>query len=157
MNTMKTRVPFEESYVCLLGQAVYLFAYYEWQVVYIVDCLSQGFVREYSRGRPLTSRRVYERFAAELTNGSAPSAASLASLEACRDTFDNLIPRRNALVHAHPITDKVEGQIVVFQAGPSQPIRDLKWERAHLWTFIQEVDKAACEAGTLFDQLRRVP
>ena len=157
MNTVKTRVPFEESYVCLLGQAVYLFAYYEWQIVYIVDCLAQGFVREYSRGRPLTSGNVHKRFGAELEKGNAPSGASLASLEACRNTFDNLIPRRNALVHAHPITDKVEGQIVAFQAGPSQPIRDLRWERAHLRTFIQDVDKAACEAGTLFAQLRRVP
>lgn len=157
MNTVKTRVPFEESYVYLLGQAVYLFAYYEWQIVYIVDCLSQGFVREYSRGRPLTSGSVHKRFAAELARGNAPSGASLASLEACRDTFDTLIPRRNALVHAHPITDKVEGQIVAFQADPSRPLPDLKWERAHLRTFIQDVDKAACEAGTLFDQLRRVP
>ena len=154
MNTEKTRVPFEESYVCLLGQAVYLFAYYEWQIVYIINCLSQGFVAEYSRGDPLTSGGVHRRFAAELAKGNAPSGVSLASLEACRDTFHSLIPRRNALVHAHPITDKVEGQIVAFQAGPSQPIRDLKWERAHLRTFIRDVDKAACEAGALFDQLR---
>ena len=97
---------------------------------------------------------VHKRFAAELAKGNAPSGVSLASLEACLDIFDNLIPRRNALVHAHPITDKVEGQIVAFQAGPSRPIRDLKWERAHLRTFIQNVDKAACEAGALFDQLR---
>ena len=154
MNTETTRVPFEESYVCLLGQAVYLFAYYEWQIIYIINCLSQGFVREYSRGNPLTSRGVHKRFAAELAKGNAPSGASLASLEACRDTFDNLIPRRNALVNAHPITDKVEGQIVAFQAGPVKPIRDLKWERAHLRAFIQDVDKAACEAGALFDRLR---
>ena len=157
MNTVKTRVPFEESYVCLLGQAIYLFAYYEWQIVYIINCLSQGFVGEYSRGSPLTSGDVHKRFAAELAKGNAPSGVSLASLEACRDTLDSLIPRRNALVHAHPITDKVEGQIVAFQAGPSRPIRDLKWERAHLRTFIQDVDKAACEAGMLFDQLRGVP
>ena len=154
MSTEKTRVPFEESYVCLLGQAVYLFAYYEWQIIYIINCLSRGFVREYSRGKPLTSGDVLKRFAAELAKGNAPSDPSLASLEACRDTFDNLIPRRNALVHAHPITDKVEGQIVAFQADPVKPIHDLKWGRAHLRAFIQDVDKAACEAGALFDQLR---
>ena len=154
MNSEKTRVPFEESYVCLLGQAVYLFAYYEWQIVYIINCLSQEFVREYSRGRPLTSGDLYKRFAAELAKENASSGALFASLEACRATFHNLIPRRNALVHAHPITHKVEGQIVAFQAGSSRPIRDLEWERAHLRTFIQDVDKAACEAGALFDQLR---
>ena len=154
MNTEKTRVPFEESYVCLLGQAVYLFAYYEWQIICIINSLSQGFVREYSRGKPLTSRAVHKRFVAELAKGNAPSGASLASLEACRDTFHNLIPRRNALVHAHPITDKVEGQIVAFQAGPVKPIRDLKWDRDHLQAFIQDVDEAACEAGALFDRLR---
>ena len=138
----------------LPARAGRLFAYYEWQIIYIINCLSQGFVREYSRGNPLTSRGVHKRFADELAKGNAPSGASLASLEACRDTFGNLIPRRNALVHAHPITDKVEGQIVAFQADPAKPIPDLKWDRAHLREFIQDVDKAACEAGTLFDRLR---
>ena len=154
MNTEKTRVPSEESYVCLLGQAVYLFAYYEWQIIYIINCLSQGFVSEYSRGIPLTSRSVHKRFAAELEKGNGPNSVSLASLKACCDTFDNLIPRRNALVHAHPITDSIEGQIVAFQANSSQPIRDLKWEPAELRTFIRDVDKAVYEAGALFDQMR---
>ena len=155
MNTETTRVPFEKSYVCLVGQAVYLFAYYEWQVIYIINCLSQGFVRDYSRGKkPLPSGAVCERFTDELAKGNASRGASLASLEACRDTFCDLIPRRNALVHAHPITDRVEGQIVAFQAAPSKPIHDLKWERAHLREFIQDVDQAACEAAALFEQLR---
>ena len=154
MSCEKTRIPFEESYVCLLGQAVYLFAYYEWQVIYIINCLSQGFVHEYCRGVPLTSGDVHKRFAAELGKGNAPSGASLASLKACRDTFRNLIPRRNALVHAHPITDEVEGQIVAFQAGPAKPIHDLKWARDHLRAFIHDVDEAACEAGALLDRLR---
>lgn len=37
---MKTRVPFSESYVRLVGTAVYQFSYYEWQIIYIVDELA---------------------------------------------------------------------------------------------------------------------
>ena len=46
---MKTRVPFDEDYVKLLGKAVYLFSYYEWAVIYLVERLEAGFVAEYAR------------------------------------------------------------------------------------------------------------
>jgi len=53
-----TRVPVDDEYAALVGKAVYVFAYYEWAIIYIVEFLRSGFVAEYSRGSPLTSGAV---------------------------------------------------------------------------------------------------
>lgn len=57
-----TRTPIDDQYVCLVGKAVYLFAYYEWTIIYIIEQLEKGFVGEYSRGKPMTSGKVSYRF-----------------------------------------------------------------------------------------------
>ena len=44
---VKTRVPFDEDYVKLVGTAVYLFSYYEWTIIYMIERLEPGFVVEY--------------------------------------------------------------------------------------------------------------
>ena len=54
------RTPFAEDYVCLFGQALYVFAYYEWTIVYIINGMEPGFVDKYSRpkgNRPLPQVR----------------------------------------------------------------------------------------------------
>ena len=61
---MNTRVPFDDDYVKLVGTAVYLFSYYEWAIIYVVERLEPGFVREYCRKhrRGMTSGTVFTRF-----------------------------------------------------------------------------------------------
>ncbi len=152
---MKTRVPFSESYAKLVGIAVYLFSYYEWQIIYIIDELAPGFVREYSREKPMSSGAVQQRFAKVLSHGADQSARRHESLACCRESFGSLIARRNALIHAHPITDPVEGQILYYQTKPSKPVSDMRWEPDQIRTFIADVDEAACEANALFYQLKR--
>ena len=154
---MRTRVPFSESYARLVGIAVYLFSYYEWQVIYIVDELAPGFVRKYCRQKTLTSGAVHDRFDAVLSHCSAREARLRESLECCRKTFNSLIARRNALIHAHPITDPVEGQILHYQTKPSKPITDMRWGPDQIRTFIADVDGAACKANALFYQLKGEP
>ncbi|MBU2739378.1 hypothetical protein [Acidithiobacillus concretivorus] len=39
-----TRVPVDDSYAALVGKAVYVFAYYEWTIIYVIDYLQSGFV-----------------------------------------------------------------------------------------------------------------
>ena len=46
---MNTRVPFDDDYVKLVGTAVYLFSYYEWAIIYVVERLQPGFLPEYCR------------------------------------------------------------------------------------------------------------
>ena len=58
-----TRIPVNDEYAATVGKAVYLFAYYEWTIIYIIDYLKSGFVTEYSRpqNRPMTSGAVKEK------------------------------------------------------------------------------------------------
>ena len=61
---MTTRVPFDDDYVKLVGTAVYLFSYYEWAIIYVIERLEPGFVAEYCRGHwsGMTSGQVSKRF-----------------------------------------------------------------------------------------------
>ncbi len=41
---MQNRVPFDPNYTALVGTAVYVFAYYEWAVIYLIQQFKPGFV-----------------------------------------------------------------------------------------------------------------
>ena len=49
---MNTRVPFDDDYVKLIGTAVYLFSYYEWAIIYVVERLEPALVHN-SRSRSI--------------------------------------------------------------------------------------------------------
>ena len=73
----------------------------------------------------------------------------------CYDQFENLIKKRNALIHAHPITDTDGSQILAYQTNPSKTISDMIWQKLKVKGLIQEIDKAAVEAGKILDKLRK--
>lgn len=101
-----TRVPVDDSYAALVGKAIYVFAYYEWTIIYIINCLQAGFVDRYSRGKPMMSGNVKQEFQSIIDNlGASSVKVSAAEIQACCDDFGRLIPKRNALIHAHPCTD----------------------------------------------------
>lgn len=70
-------------------------------------------------------------------------------LQACCNRFTALIERRNALIHAHPITDTDGGQILHRQGRLDRPLPDMKWSRENVERAIHEFDAAACEAHAL--------
>ena len=74
-----TRVPVDDSYVALVGKAVYVFAYYEWAIIYIIEFLKPGFG----------------------SHGTDFTRATKQELESFCIEFDRLIVRRNALIHKH--------------------------------------------------------
>ena len=74
-------------------------------------------------------------------------------LECCSQIFYDLVQKRNALIHAHPITDEGGAQILNYQASPSKQISDMKWESVRLEEFIREIDVAACQIGNVFEHL----
>jgi hypothetical protein len=41
---MPVRVPYDPDYNALVGTAVYVFAYYEWAAIYIIEQFKPGFV-----------------------------------------------------------------------------------------------------------------
>ena len=70
------------------------------------------------------------------------------------DDFDILIVKRNALIHAHPITDTDGAQILAYQTQVTKPLPDMKWPKTEVESIIAAFDAAACEAGSLLEHLR---
>ena len=150
---MNIRIPLCDEYVNLVGKSVYLFSYYEWVIIYMVERLKPGFVKEYCRGkRPMTSGTVRKRFRKALDMDTGSHGVNKAHLEQCYQKFNDLIPKRNAFIHAHPITDVDGAQILNYQGNLSQLISDMKWEPSKVEGFIEEIDEAACQANELLHQ-----
>ena len=82
-------------------------------------------------------------------------ASSHQHLMAEAPVFDSLVHNRNALIHAHPITDEGGAQILSYQGSPSRQISDMRWEIASIEEFVREVDASACEASNIFEQLEQ--
>ena len=150
---MKTRVPFDKDYVKLVGTAVYLFSYYEWGIIYIIERLEPGFVAEYCRKKTMSSGEVLRRLKGALQNAGGHTTDK-AALECCTQEFANLIKKRNALIHAHPITDIDGAQILNYQANQSKSIADMKWTTDEIKRFIKEIDEAACRTSKLLHQIK---
>jgi hypothetical protein len=150
-----TRVPVDDSYTALVGKAVYVFVYYEWVIIWIIEFLRPGFVDQYSRGNPMTSGQVRDALQA-VTNNPATSFAKVTKqeLESCCTEFERLIVKRNALIHAHPSTDTDGSQILAYQTKTTKPLPDMKWSKPEVEGIVAEFDKAACSAGLLLDKLR---
>ena len=151
---MKIRVPFDENYVSQIGKAVYLFSYYEWTIIYLVEQLQPGFVKSYSRGKPMTSGDVLKAFKKAIKQAPSDYYGNNTAFWDCFNEFKRLKPKRDALVHAHPITDIDGSQILNYQGEPKKLISDLKWDKGKVCDFIRDVDAAACRAGELFYKLK---
>ena len=72
----------------------------------------------------------------------------------CFNEFDRLKPKRDALVHAHPITDIDGAQILNYQGELSKPISDLKWDEEKVCDFARDIDAAVCRASELFHKIK---
>lgn len=151
---MRTRVPYDASYTALVGTAVYVFAYYEWAIIYLIQQYKSGFVGKYCRSSPMTSGVVRRELGAVLADQQTQYVVVLkAELQACHDEFARLVEKRNALIHAHPIIDHDGSQILNYQARVNRPLPDMKWPVAEVEAAIHEFDAAACNANALFNRL----
>ena len=150
-----TRIPVNDEYAALVGKAVYVFAYYEWTIIYIIEYLENGFVSDYSRGKPMTSGAVLKKLKEVVANlSSLPNGIIQTELDKCIDDFADLIVKRNALIHAHPCTDDDGSQILNYQTNPTKTLPDMKWPKNEVEEIILEIDKIACVAGKILDKLR---
>jgi hypothetical protein len=150
-----TRVPVDDTYVALVGKAVYVFAYYEWTIIYIIEYLRTGFVGQYSRGKPLTSGNVKDEFQNTIDNlPTSFQKVPVPDLQQICDEFEKLIIKRNALIHAHPVTDSDGAQILAYQTKITKPLPDMKWPKTEVESIIAAFDLAACQAGSILERLR---
>lgn len=155
-----TRIPIDDAYSALCGKAIYAFAYHESGIVTIIQWLGEkGFRGKYYRSKtPMTSGgvlKVWRRAIDSLPDDFHPVLKS--SLSAHVTEFERLINKRNALVHAHPITspDDDRSQILAYQTHMSRPHPDLIWRRETVEGFIQEIDAACMALSRDFEALRQ--
>lgn len=153
-----TRVPVDDRYAALVGKATYVFAFYEWTIIYLIDRLEPGFVSEYSRGnRPFTSGAVAVRFMKAIERHRSEcngpySKELLSDMAAIHDEFSNLKDARNQLLHAHPYTAVGGAQQLAYQG--KHP--GVKWDYESTAELIQTFDAAAVRAAMLFDRVRQL-
>lgn len=147
-----TRIPMEDKYAAILGQAVYAFAYYEWTIIYIMEYIGNGFVGEYCRTRTLTSGNVNKEFQKYIVNYSGK--VKIEEFQNCYQCFDELVNKCNALIHSHPITDYDGSQILNYQAKTTKVIHDVKWTKKEMEKLIMVIDSAENDAAILLDNLR---
>ena len=153
-NLPTTHVLVDDAYVALVGKAVYVFAYYEWAIIWVIELLQPGFVAKYSREEVMISGAVHGDFLKALNDlPSSFEDAVGTELRACCATFKELIVKRNALIHAHPATDSDGQQILVYQTQTTKPLPDMKWPRPEIECAILEFDAAACTASNLLERL----
>lgn len=151
-----TRIPVNDEYAALVGKAVYVFAYYEWTIIWIIEFLESGFVKEYSREKTMTSGSVKDKLKKTIDSlSSIPNGVTEQELAECLNKFSDLILKRNALIHAHPITDSDGSQILSYQTQPSKPLPDMKWPSSEVKKIITEIDHIGCEASSILDKLRK--
>lgn len=156
-NNTSTRIPVNDNYAALVGKAVYVFAYYEWTIIYIIEKLEVGFASEYSRPKKgvYTSGIVKKKLEDTIKSTMLPiKGVDKQMLDKCLSTFNDLIEKRNALIHAHPITAKDGSQILSYQAKSSKPISDKIWPINEVEKLIVDIDNAAVEAGLILDLIR---
>lgn len=103
----------------------------------------------------MTSGNVCQEFQSTINSPLVSfNKVSKMDLQACCDRFADLIVKRNALIHAHPITDSDGAQILAYQTKISKPLPDMKWPRPEVEAIIEELDTSAYHVGTILDRLR---
>lgn len=143
---MQPRVPVDSEYSATVGAAVYVFAYYEWALIHLIHRFKAGFLDRYCRGAPMSSGGVKRELESVLSDAATPYARiSREELRSCYDRFATLIDKRNALIHAHPITAADGAQILNYQTRTDRPLPDMKWPITAVSEVLQEFDAAACE------------
>ncbi|URX62065.1 hypothetical protein KR767_18770 [Luteibacter anthropi] len=149
------RVPVDAEYAALVGRATYVFSYYEWTVIYIIEQLSPGFLTEYSRGgKAMMSGIVLghmDRAINALSTGIGD--VTIEELRAVQAQFATLKDQRNALIHAHPATDVDGSQILIHQKSHPKALPDMKWPLSEVKHLVSAFDKAAVDVSPVLERL----
>ncbi len=149
------RVPIDRDYALLLGKAVYTFAYYEFNVIWVIERIRPGFLGKYSREAKMTSRAVFDELkkAANRPDIYEPRVSKTAMADLLAK-FETLIALRNALIHGHPMTAADGSQVLGYQAPVNSAITDKVWTSDQIEDFLDQVDAAACTALAIDCRLR---
>lgn len=150
---MALRVPYDQQYAARLGAAVYVFAWYEWAVIHLIEQFETGFLAQYCRGKPMTSGNVKGKLDALLDSPTTSyEIVSRLELEDCCRRFERLIQKRNALIHAHPMTDVDGSQVLSYQSSLDRALPDMNWPLSEVDAVHAEFDAAGCATNELLQR-----
>jgi hypothetical protein len=141
------RLPVDEGYYKLIGQATYAFTYLEWSVVCIGDKIAPGFLNE---AAPKTAGSIGLLLESKVKTfaGDAALTAEIADLAG---KFRALAKRRNKLLHAHPAT--LHGKQRLHYWSPEQdPLTGsnvFDWEPGDVVAFTNDTQDLALLASRL--------
>jgi hypothetical protein len=123
-----TCAPVSAAYALALGRATYNFACLEWAVKQTLERLRPGYLK---RNENDTAGEVAEEFLQAARKARLPDAAVEDLIDAAH-RFRNLVPLRNNLLHAHPVTAAGGEQVLARNRNGQYN----EWEQA-------EIDAAA--------------
>jgi hypothetical protein len=109
----RIRIPFNRGYGAALGEAVYIFSYLEWGVVYCLEQLRPNYLSSISSKTAGQIARDFLNAAEALPDYDIrKDCVSLA------DKFYFLVQDRNSLVHSNPATSPTGEQLLFRHGNP---------------------------------------
>lgn len=141
MAPVRENVPAKDQYLRELGRATYNFAYVEWGIVWLVETLEPGFLRD---AQTLTAGQIARRFltAVERIPVTEPDMPELTELAG---NFLGLVEERNRLIHGNPFTAD-NGQQWLYYSG-KHGRKD--WTEALIQQFSDDAATLGSDAGRL--------
>lgn len=142
MVEINYRIPVAQNYAEALGRAVYSFCYLEWGVIWIIECLSQGFLAD-ATGK--TAGQIADRFLNEVKQPHGLDTSLEARLHGFAQSFQILVRSRNALVHGNPYTADDGEQRLGYYGKAGR----IEWPLSDIVDVTLEFEAAATEASDL--------
>jgi len=143
-NKLNLVIPLSDDYIRLAGMALYCYSYYETFIVSVIAQIDREFWYKYFREWALSSGQLKNKF--KRIKDENPQ---IINLDLVYFQFELIIDRRNRLVHAHPITDENEGQILYYQADVNKSVSDFKWTIGELERFTNDVNQLTSDVSRL--------
>jgi hypothetical protein len=154
------RLPMDEEYIKWLGVAVYSFAYMEGTVIDIYRFLDDSFAQKYFRAeKGITSGQLKNHFESFLNKNKSslvlPVGVKIQDIETVFNEFHDLTERRNALIHAHPVTLPSGGEGLAFQTGkPKAKEKDVVWELNEIKQFCKIIENKVYDFSKVADPFK---
>jgi hypothetical protein len=110
------RTPYDSGYVAAVGRAIYIFAFYEWNVVHTMERLRPGFLSKWRFAkRPMTAGTIGKKFKNAVDESSDLIRPFASNLNEAAKTFMEFVDERNELVHAHVYSEPDGRQQLIYQ------------------------------------------
>jgi hypothetical protein len=110
------RTPYDSDYVTAIGRALYIFAIYEWNVVWTIEKLHPGFLDEWRfREKRMMAGAIGRKFIKVVSESAEVFRALGSGFEEAAKAFHGFVDERNELVHAHVYSEPNGTQQLIYQ------------------------------------------